>query len=71
MSRPLTSSYRKLLNPEVIHITSNKIFDIFFGRLILASFRIRAYGRARARKALYYDYCADVAQLVEQRIRNA
>ena len=40
-------------------------------RLILASLRLRAYVRARARNALYFRERADVAQLVEQCIRNA
>ena len=52
------------------HITAGD-FLVFFERLILASFRIRAYGRARAQKAPYCRNRADVAQLVEQRIRNA
>jgi hypothetical protein len=38
--------------------------------LFLASFRNRAYGLARAQKALYCGNRADVDQLVEQRIRK-
>ena len=37
----------------------------------LASLHNRDYGRARARMALPCFLSADVAQLVEQRIRNA
>jgi hypothetical protein len=54
----------------VTHIAAG-IFWYIFNRLILASFHIRAYGRARAKKMLCCRNRADVAQLVEQRIRNA
>jgi hypothetical protein len=65
----LISSYQQSLNSEVTHIAAG-IFWYIFNRLILASFHIRAYGRARAKKMLYCRNRADVAQLVEQRIRK-
>ena len=52
-------------------LTPGKNFSISITCLILASLRLRAYVRARVRNALYFRERADVAQLVEQCIRNA
>ena len=52
---------------EIFSIPERKIFD----RLFLASSHAQAYGRARVQVTLYCCERADVAQLVEQRIRNA
>ena len=71
MSRPLRSAYGGGAKAAVMALTPVKNFSFSMARLILASFRLRAYGRTHARNALYCRERADVAQLVEQRIRNA
>ena len=70
-SRPLGSANGCCGKTTVMKLSPGKNISISMARLILASLRLRAYGLARVRNALYFRESADVAQLVEQCIRNA